>query len=151
MNDGECTKYLIWCVNNMSTAQQPTANLDDDDVGIIEPDYISLEDLDRIRNEVILPFPFDTTGAPIDRTNENIPGALKLSESSQMLKDYITEEGFGDHHIQVYDNWIRNAGVNVYNRMVRLTDGRVACFENLQISQPSYTRDGKVLPLTPKL
>jgi DNA-directed RNA polymerase beta subunit len=69
-----------------------------------------------------------------------------------MLKQYITWEGFGDHHIEVYDNWIfRSAYNNVYGRTLTFQDGRTICFENLKIFHPRYTRDGKVLPLTPKL
>lgn len=78
--------------------------------------------------------------------------SLPLSSSGQLFKNYMMEEGFGDHHIQVYDNWIFNsAQSNVYGKSLTFPDGKTISFENLKIFPPRYTREGKILPLTPKL
>jgi len=134
------------------TTTEPTIITLDDDTQIIEPGFVKPEDLSRIIQEGVFPSPLKIEEEPLDETNRNIPGRLILSPSGQLLKQYITWEGFGDHHIEVYDNWIfRSAYNNVYDRMLRFPDGRTICFENLKIFNPRYTRDGKVLPLTPKL
>lgn len=77
---------------------------------------------------------------------------LELSQSEILLRDWMRQEGFGDHHIKVFDNWISgSAHANIYGKMLKFRDSRVVCFENLKILQPRYTRDSKVLPLTPKM
>lgn len=77
---------------------------------------------------------------------------LNLSPAGKLLRKYILAEGFGDHHIEVYDNWISHSSYNnVYGRTLLLPGDRVVCFENLNIFPPRYTKDGKVLVLTPKL
>jgi len=79
-------------------------------------------------------------------------GTLTLNGSGKLLKDYIVSEGFGDHHIQVYDNWIfRSAHANVCGKSLELPGDKMICFDNLEIFPPRYTREGKSLPLTPKL
>jgi len=136
----------------MTTAQPTITTPDEDEETIIEPGFLNPEELEQLLNEGIFPEPLKVIEEPLDETNEHLPGALVLSPSGQLLKQYITWEGFGDHHIEVYDNWIfRSAYNNVYGRMLQFKDGRVVCFENLKVLQPRYTRDGKVLPLTPKL
>lgn len=119
---------------------------------IVEPGFVNPEEYQRILTEGVFPSPLKVVEEPLTEENDQLPGALVLSPSGQLLKQYITWEGFGDHHIEVFDNWIfRSAYNNVYNRMLVLPDGRTVCFENLKIFQPRYTREGKVLPLTPKL
>lgn len=87
----------------------------------------------------------------IEGENPDFP-TLPLDASGKLIHQYIQQEGFADHHINVYDNWIfRTSYNNVYGRMLQFKDGRVVCFENLQILPPRYTRNGKVLPLSPKL
>lgn len=136
----------------MTTAQPTITIPDEDEETIIEPGFVNPEDFERFIAEGIFPEPLKVIEEALDETNEHLPGALVLSPSGQLLKQYITWEGFGDHHIEVYDNWIfRSAYNNVYGRMLEFKDGRVVCFENLKVLQPRYTRDGKVLPLTPKL
>ena len=151
MNENKYTKYLGDSQNSMTTAQPQIVTLDDDEK-IIEPAFVNQEDVQRILKEGVFPSPYKVEEEPLDETNEHLPGALVLGPSGQLLKQYITWEGFGDHHIEVFDNWIfRSSYNNVYNRMLAFPDGRTVCFENLKIFHPRYTREGKVLPLTPKL
>ena len=151
MNDNKYTKYLGSSVNSMTTTQPTIITLDDEEK-IIEPGFVNAEDYQRIITQGVFPFPLKVEEEVLDETNKDLPGTLVLSPSGQLLKQYITWEGFGDHHIEVYDNWIfRSAYNNVYNRMVAFPDGRTVCFENLKIFHPRYTREGKVLPLSPKL
>lgn len=151
MNVKEYVKYLRYSLKSM-TATQPTIITLDDDEKIIEPAFVSPEDFERIIKEGVFPSPLKVKEEPLDETNKDLPGSLILSPSGQLLKRYITWEGFGDHHIEVYDNWIKNSAKNnVYGRMLEFKDGRKVCFENLEIFRPRYTRDGKALPLTPKL
>jgi DNA-directed RNA polymerase beta subunit len=82
--------------------------------------------------------------------NEDL-SEIELSASGKLLKKYLLSEGPGDHHIEVYDNWLsRNASKNVHSLGLKFQDGRTICFEDLKIFPPRYTRDGKVLSLTPK-
>lgn len=78
---------------------------------------------------------------------------ISISPEGKLMNKYLHSEGPGDHHIEVYDNWIsKNAKNNVCGQKpLVFSDGRVICFEDLKIFPPRYTRDGKVLPLTPKL
>lgn len=123
-----------------------------DDEHIVEPGFVAQEEIQRILEQGVLPSPYKIVEEEPTDENEQIPGALVLTPSGKLLKQYITWEGFGDHHIEVYDNWIfRSAYNNVYGRMLTFPDGRTICFENLKVFQPRYTREGKVLPLTPKL
>ena len=130
---------------------QPNTTVPDDEE-IIEPGFVDPENFTGLMEGVATPGTLRVVEEPSDETSETLPGALKLSPSGKLLKQYITWEGFGDHHVEVYDNWIfRSAYNNVYGRMLKLKGDRAVCFENLKVLQPRYTRDGKVLPLTPKL
>jgi len=133
----------------MATATPDTITLDDGET-IIEPGFVDPRDFQRFITETISPL--HEAEEIIDEINPDLNGTLTLSPSGELLKRYIMSEGFGDHHIEVYDNWIfRSAYNNVYGRNLVFPDNRTVCFENLKILQPRYTRDGKVLPLTPKL
>lgn len=77
---------------------------------------------------------------------------LPLQPNEELIGRYIRSEGFGDHHIEVFDRWIAKTSTNnVSSRELTFPDGKVVRFENLRIDSPRYTRDGKVLPLSPKL
>lgn len=151
----EYIKYLINPLNTMATTLPTTQNPDDEaplEEQIVEPGFVNPQEYQRIMTEGVFPSPMKVVEEPLDEENEHLPGSIVISPSGKLLKQYITWEGFGDHHIEVYDNWIsRSAYNNVYGRMLQFPDGRTVCFENLKIFQPRYTRDGKVLPLTPKL
>ena len=125
----------------------PTKN--DVNDGAIE---LAQPDIDQLMAEGVFPSPLKVIEEPADETNEHLPGALVLNKSGKLLKRYITWEGFGDHHIEIYDHWIlHSAKNNVYMRTLRMRDGRIVCFENLRIMKPHYTRDGKTLLMTPQL
>lgn len=102
----------------------------------------------------------DILATKIAAPNQLIPSDDTILQSpDRLLKQYILHEGFGDHHITIYDNWIKNtAPYSVYGRQLNLKDPnpdptqrRIICFENLKIHQPRFTRDGKVYFLTPKM
>lgn len=123
---------------------------DEDEGGFAEPDFVPMRReeqpqgafSDLMREEMSFENPEDAL----------MIGEINLSPSGQLLKEYIKFSGFGQHHIDVYDNWFYNtADTNVENRMLKFKDGRVVTFENLQKWPPKYTRDGEVLDLTPKL
>lgn len=133
----------------MSAIQQP---ITDNDNNLVEPQYVEPDQYNKILNEGVFPYPMRVVEEEIDDNNKDVQGELVLSDSGKMLKRYITMEGFGDHHIEVFDNWIfKSAYNNVYTRILQFNDGRVVTFENLTIFQPRYTRDGKVLLMSPKL
>lgn len=84
--------------------------------------------------------------------NTDEPDDLPITKSGKLLKRYIEHEGFGDHHIEVYDNWIcKSSYSNISSRTLQFRDGRVVTFENLKILPPQYYRDGKVYRMTPSL
>ena len=113
-------------------------------------------------NEVFLS---ETTGSKIQLSNtteskmdyyhqfiNNIGDKIPMDVSGEMLQDYLKYQGFGDHHVEVYDNWISKlAEGDVCNRVLNFPNGNVITFENFQKYLPRYTRDSKVLDLTPKL
>ena len=124
-----------------------------DDIGpIAEPGTIADEQLLQLIKQNVIPIketiPEET---PIEEV-PLLPGNFPLTPSGKLLRRYITSEGFGDHHIEVYDNWItKSLYSNVYGRSLTFPNGDIVVFENLRVFKPQYTRDGKVLPLTPKL
>lgn len=123
-----------------------------DDENIIEPGFVNQQDLNRIITERNPPAKSNIVKELINETNSDNDRKLQLSASGQLLKQYIKWEGFGDHHIEVYDNWIfRSAYNNIYGRMLQFKDNRVVCFENFRNFPSKYTRDGKPLPASPKL
>lgn len=92
-----------------------------------------------------------TLRADMTRTETAILDPLPLTPSGMLLRQYITEEGFANHHIQVFDHWIsENAAGNVSSRILTFPDGRSVAFENLRILPPRYTRDGKTYRMSPK-
>ena len=107
-----------------------------------------LEDNDNdIDLDTIIPSVLENICVP-SFSNKDDPKNL----SKDLLKQYLDWEGFGDHHIEVYDNWVcKTATSNITSRILKLENGNVVCFENLVIIPPRYTREGQVLPLTPKL
>lgn len=128
--------------------------VEDENVDINEPGYV--------HREPGVAEQFDDVGTTVPPPNQDYVfvdegdnvtfDKLEITPSEKLLTDYLRSEGFGDHHIQVYDHWIfRTAAINVSSRFLKFKDGRVACFENLRIFPPRYTRNGKVLELTPKL
>lgn len=121
-----------------------------DEEQIIEPDFVNEQELTNlvVEDEV----PKKVTRQVLNEEDITLQGDFPLNESGLLLRQYLTWEGFADHHIEIYDNWIfKSAYNNVYGRMLTFPDGRVVCFEKLKIFNPRYTRDGKVLMLTPKL
>jgi DNA-directed RNA polymerase II subunit RPB2 len=92
---------------------------------------------------------------PIPRIGPNLDQilvSLDQTPAGKLLQRYLHQEGFGDHHIEVYDKWICDAAYNnIYSRYLRLPNDLYVRFERLRIFPPRYTRDNKILPLTPKL
>lgn len=88
----------------------------------------------------------------LDEDTNDLHDPLPITPSGILLKEYILMEGFGDHHIAVFDNWIKGSAYNnVYGRQLTMPDGNIVSFENLRIFNPRYTRGMEVYPLTPKL
>jgi len=108
------------------------------------------------------PDPFNSKFCPVpitpltkDRLDESadyMASRLSLHDDEKLVGHYIRSEGFGDHHIEVFDHWIaRTSSNNVNGRELTLKSGDVVRFENLRIEYPKYNRNDKVLSLTPKL
>jgi DNA-directed RNA polymerase II subunit RPB2 len=76
---------------------------------------------------------------------------VEVSQSGQLLRDYINSEGFAGHNIEVYDDWVgtSRARHNISGLRLVLSDS-VVCFENLRINPPTIAGRGST-PLTPKL
>lgn len=134
----------------MTTNQPIIISGDEEEEAQVEPGYVPDDLLQRIITEEVLPKPLKPK--EINTINQNVREALVLNQSGQLLEKYITWEGFGDHHIEIYDNWIENGMLyNIHNRMLEFKDGRVICFEGFIMLHARYTRDGKAYPLTPKM
>lgn len=133
----------------MATIQ---TTIEDEEVPFVEPAYITERNLQRVTVGTIEAEPIAPLAQPIISISNDISAPLIITQGGELLKQWLAYEGFGDHHIEVYDNWItRSSYYNVYSRMLSLPNGDVICFENLRIFEPRYTRDGKVLLMTPKL
>lgn len=125
------------------TSSQPEIITIENEEQIVEPGFVDVE----LPNQELDPL-VNITGEV--RVNTN--GQIEISESGKLLKQYLNEAGFGDHHIEVYDNWIfKSLYNNVYSRTLLFKDDREVRFENLKVFPARYTRDGKVLPMTPQL
>lgn len=123
-----------------------TPGIDDDEGTIIEPAFIKGAQLPHFAEEEREIF--DKAHEPLVTEVDGLP----MTVSGRLLRSYIMQEGFSDHHIEVFNRWIAHTAINnVSGRMLTLRDGNVVCFENLKIFAPRYTRDGKVLPMTPQL
>ena len=140
------TFVSIILLTKMATIQTTIA---DDDVAFAEPRFIEERDLPLVDETTI---PTGPLAQPMTAILDDISAPLHIEASGELLRQWLSYEGFGDHHIEVYDNWInRTSYYNVYSRALSLPNGDVICFENLRILPPQYSRDGKVLPMTPKL
>jgi DNA-directed RNA polymerase beta subunit/intein/homing endonuclease len=111
----------------------------------------------EILRKCVFPAPYKVVTEEVDSTNENLPGAITISRSGKLLKQYVTWEGFGDHHIKVYDNWLDNtACATLSSRSLVFRDpkneknNKYVTFENLRMLPPRYYRDGKDYVQTPK-
>ncbi len=106
-----------------------------------EPGYVDVGDVQYIPTTIEDSYEFMNT----------LPD-FGTSPSGRILSRYIRSEGFGDHHNEVYDNWTKNtAEKTIYSRILTFRDGNVVCFENFIRLPPRYSRDGKILTLTPKM
>lgn len=79
---------------------------------------------------------------------------LKVGPAGELVKKYLRDYNIGIHHVEVYDNWIKNTlPNNITIKFLTLSDGsgRVIRFEDPVVFPPRYYRDGKGLYLTPKL
>src|SRR3989338_1035833 len=152
MNEYNLIKYPRPYANKMAATSEEIIYDDEEETGLVDAPQLNLADFERVINQGVFPAPLKVEEEPADETNEHLPGVLAINKSGQLLKRYITWEGFGDHHIEVYDHWILNSAKNnVYLRVLNFKDGRVISFENLRIMKPHYTRDGKPMLMTPKL
>lgn len=81
-------------------------------------------------------------------------GELDVTESDKLLMKYLKWENFADHHIKIYDNWLRRTSKKtIYGRKLKVTtdnDDLYVCFSELRISGPSVSVGGKKYELTPK-
>lgn len=126
-----------------------------------------IEQIENTRDANFVPFEFmgdaengnyGNGGFQGDYYQDNVlPGDIEISDSGLLLKKYITWEGFGEHHIKVYDNWLKtSASSNISARMLTIPDSRnpnntkYVTFENLRQLPARYSKEGKELPLTPK-
>jgi DNA-directed RNA polymerase II subunit RPB2 len=126
-----------------------STEVDDEDIEV-EPSVneIKLDDFDsdyfcKVLKDVLVDIPSDFSRAALPLTPED-PGYL--------LKRYLSSEGFGDFHIEVYNNWIsKTLDYTIRSRKIDLDDGRSIVFQNFRPYPPRYTREGKVVLMTPKL
>jgi DNA-directed RNA polymerase II subunit RPB2 len=76
---------------------------------------------------------------------------LPVSASGKLLRKYLLEEGIGSAHISAFNMWINTFARNTICTPTCAVGKRgYISFENLIIFPPRYTREGKVLTLTPK-
>ena len=129
--------------------------IEDDILPFVEPVLVPERDLPNVADVNVPPI----NNGNINMRNhgliqmlEDIAVPLRVDAGGQLLKQWLSYKGFGDHHIDSYDNWIiKNAYNNVYSRALTLPNGDSILFENLRIFEPMYSRDGKALHMTPKL
>jgi len=77
---------------------------------------------------------------------------LKSSESGKLLKQIASNEGVGDHHIQIFDNWVECLIQKyIYSKELTFDDGSKIVSRNVRIEAPMYNRGTEKYPLTPKM
>lgn len=76
---------------------------------------------------------------------------LETTKSGKLLKQIVSAEGVGDHHIMIFDHWVQNLlGLNISRQEITLYDGSIVRYENVQVHEPSYQRGMQPVDLTPK-
>lgn len=87
----------------------------------------------------------------IDQYDE-IYDELSSTKSGKLLKNIVSSEGVGDHHIIIFDNWLECLiGNNIYSKRLTFPNGSKIVFSNLIIKEPTYNRGNEEFPLTPQM
>lgn len=83
---------------------------------------------------------------------DDIYDELKSTESGKLLKRITSNEGIGDHHVLIYDNWLDNTIKRyIESKILTFEDGSKIIFRNNRFDRPSYTRGTEKYPLMPKM
>lgn len=70
-------------------------------------------------------------------------------DTEAIYYNYIQQYGLGQPHVVAYDGWILNTvSGTICNPEIKLADGRVVTFEDLEILKPSYELNQQRYPLT---
>jgi|GEM_PF-1708652 len=76
---------------------------------------------------------------------------IEISESGELLKQYLKENGLSKQHVEIYDHWIQNyAETNITQKELKISESKKIVFENFQILPPYYVYQGKKHILTPQ-
>ncbi len=87
---------------------------------------------------------------PID-LNPFLEAASNNERSSALFRTFLSRQGFGSHHIAVFDNWTNcTAKLNIAGKELTFPNGNLIKFSDLRIQQPTYTKNGNSYKLTPK-
>lgn len=71
-------------------------------------------------------------------------------EPDKVYLKFVQRHGLGRTHIKAYDAWIGDTiSHNICKPVINLTSGYTVHFQDLTVSKPKYTIDGKTYPLTP--
>lgn len=84
--------------------------------------------------------------------NDDILDELKSSESGKLLKQISSNEGIGDHHILIFDNWLDCLIQRyIYSKELIFEDGSKIISRKVRFDRPSYNRGTDKYPLMPKM
>jgi DNA-directed RNA polymerase II subunit RPB2 len=130
----------------------------DQDINYFEDEYIhsKVSDVDSIiknlktcvNEKIRSSIPFKSSIDDYD----DIYDELKTTPSGKLLKNVVSSEGVGDHHIVIFDNWIECLiGNNIYSKKLTFPNGNSIHFNKLYIKEPSYDRGTESIPLTPQM
>lgn len=98
-----------------------------------------------------LPPPLNLTIEPVSELNLNVPGRLKISETGELLKSYLTFSGFTDDTIQGYNVWVtEQLPQQLFSRPLRLPrTGDLVYFTNPRMYPPVIETKSGTVVLTP--
>ena len=87
-----------------------------------------------------------------DENYDDIYEELKSTGSGKLLKRITSNEGIGDHHVLIYDNWLDNTIKRyIESKVLTFDDGSKTIFRKNRLDQPSYTKGNEKYPLMPKM
>jgi len=77
---------------------------------------------------------------------------LKSSESGKLLKKIAHEQGIGNYHIPIFDNWLECLIEKyIYSKELTFDDGSKIIFRKVRIDPPSYNKGTEKYSLMPKM
>lgn len=98
----------------------------------------------------VFPAPITRVSEAFDQADPQVPGEIELDQHGQLLRNYLTYEGFAAPLIEAYDNWITNIlPRQVAAHDIPLSDGGRVVFGQIFCEKPKITP--QMVRMTPQM